>query len=120
MFGSIRKLLLEQNAGSRFKRAEDFVFGTAVGTQEHANRWYEREFGPARDRAGFSFRFHDLRHYAVSKLIEQGANILLVSRVAGHSRPSVTLDVYGHLMVDGLAEAAARFDPLRQRAVDQG
>jgi len=68
-------------------------------------------------------RFHDLRHYAVSKLIEQGANILLVSRVAGHARASMTLDVYAHLLVDGLSEAATRFDPLRtsqrRRAVDE-
>jgi integrase len=119
MFGSVRKLLLERKAASRFKRAEDFVFCTAVGTQEHANRWYVRAFRRPLDKAGLSFRFHDLRHHAVSKLIEQGANILLVSRVAGRSRPSVTLDVYGHLLVDGLAEAATRFDPLRERAVDQ-
>ncbi len=47
---------------------------------------------------------------------EQGANILLVSRVAGHARPSITLDVYSHLFEEGLAEAALRFDPLRSKA----
>ena len=123
LFGSLRKLLLEQKARSRHKRPDDFVFATAVGSQEDAALWYKREFRAPLDRAGLSFRFHDLRHYAVSKLIDQGANILLVSRVAGHSRPSITLDVYGHLMVEGLAEAATRYDPLRQvprlRAVDE-
>jgi integrase len=59
-------------------------------------------------------RLHDLRHYAVSRLIEQGANVLLVSRVAGHARASVTLDVYAHLFREGLAEAAERFDPLER------
>jgi integrase len=56
------------------------------------------------------WRLHDLRHYAVSRLIEQGANVLLVSK--GHARPSVTLDVYSHLFSEGLREAADRFDPL--------
>jgi integrase len=40
------------------------------------------------------FRFHDLRHYAVSALIEQGADIRLLQRIAGHANASVTLDVY--------------------------
>lgn len=67
-----------------------------------------------------SLRLRDLRHYAVSRLIEQGANVLLVSKVAGHARPSVTLDVYAHLFKEGLAEAAERFDPLARgrREVD--
>ena len=64
------------------------------------------------------FRFHDLRHFAVSQLIAQGANILQIARVAGHSDPSVTLRVYSHLMADGLTEAAALYDPLRTVAVD--
>jgi hypothetical protein len=53
-------------------------------------------------------------------MIEQGANVLLVSKVAGHARPSVTLDVYSHLFAEGLREAAEKFDPLARgrRAVD--
>ena len=94
----------------------DLVFPTVVGTGDSVEAWVMREFYPAMRRAGLegAFRFHDLRHYAVSCLIEQGANILLVSRVAGHARPSITLDVYSHLFKDGLAEAALRFDPLRR------
>jgi len=123
MFGSCRRLLLEQKAGSRYKRPGDYVFPTVVGTQEHAGRWYEREFRRPLDRAGLPYRFHDLRHYAVSKLIEQGANVLLVAKIAGHSRPSVTRDVYSHLFDSELAEAATRYGPLRRqqrlRAVDE-
>jgi hypothetical protein len=49
-------------------------------------------------------------------LIEQGANVLLVSKVAGHARPSVTLDVYAHLFAEGFREAAERYDPMRRAA----
>ena len=33
-------------------------------------------------------------------------------RIAGHAKPSVTLDVYAHLFRRGIEEAAVRFDPL--------
>jgi integrase len=73
-------------------------------------RW---EFYPALKQASVqAFRFHDLRHFAVSQLIAQGANILQISRIAGHADPSITLKVYSHLLADGLAEAADRYDPL--------
>ena len=48
---------------------------------------------------------HALRHSHVSVLIREGLDILTISRRVGHSKPSVTLDVYGHLM--GGADAAA-------------
>src|SRR6266851_3470499 len=42
--------------------------------------------------------FHALRHTHASALIAAGVDILTVSRRLGHGRPSVTLDVYGHLV----------------------
>jgi integrase len=114
MFGSLRKLLLEERAASRYKAADDFVFPSEFGRARSPNGWLKQEFYPALKRAGVKrFRFHDLRHFAVSQLIAQGANILQIARVAGHSDPSITLRVYSHLMADGLAEAAERYDPLR-------
>jgi integrase len=50
-------------------------------------------------------QFHALRHTHVSMLIRKGVDILTISRRIGHSKPSVTLDVYGHLL--GGADAAA-------------
>lgn len=120
MFGSARLTLLEEKARSRWSRPRDLVFPTAVGTAQNPVTVAERELRHALRRAGLprlAFRFHDLRHYAVSQLIAQGASVLQVARVAGHADPSVTLRVYAHLMPDGLAEAATRYDPLR--AVDE-
>lgn len=121
MFGSARLVLLEQKARSHWSRPHDLVFPTVVGTPQNPATAAERELRHALRRAALprlAFRFHDLRHYAVSQLIAQGASILQVARVAGHSDPSVTLRAYGHLMADGLAEAARRFDPLRTSAVE--
>jgi integrase len=37
-----------------------------------------------------------LRHTAISRLIAAGLDVVQVQRQAGHSRPSVTLDIYSH------------------------
>ena len=54
-------------------------------------------------------RVHDLRHSHASLLINQGANIKLISQRLGHAKTSITLDTYGHLypsdeykLIDGL------------------
>jgi integrase len=120
MFGSLRKTLLEQRAASRYGADTDLVFPDPLGRPILPNSFLKYGFYPALASAGVSFRFHDLRHFAVSQLIAQGANILQIARVAGHSDPSITLRVYAHLMADGLAEAAVRYDPLRTPLVDAG
>ena len=43
-------------------------------------------------------RFHDLRHTFASHLIvDLGLDIAQVSRILGHARITITLDVYTHL-----------------------
>lgn len=39
-------------------------------------------------------RFHDLRHTAASIKLNHGVPALVVSRILGHSSPSVTLNIY--------------------------
>ena len=51
--------------------------------------------------------FHALRHTHVSVLINAGVDVLTISRRIGHSKASMTLDVYGHLIRGG-DEAAAK------------
>ena len=55
-------------------------------------------------------QFHALRHTHVSILIRKGVDILTISRRIGHSKPSVTLDVYGHLLGGADAAAAAALE----------
>jgi len=50
--------------------------------------------------------FHALRHTHVSTLINARVDILTISRRLGHSKASITLDVYGHL-IGGSDKAAA-------------
>jgi hypothetical protein len=44
LFKSIRGLLLERKAKQLYKRPEDFVFGTSVGTPMDPNNFVKREF----------------------------------------------------------------------------
>jgi integrase len=43
---------------------------------------------------------HDLRHRYITLLVRRGMDISAVSALAGHTRKSMTLDVYSHLLVD--------------------
>lgn len=118
MFGSLRHFLLEHKASSRYSTDEDLVFPDSFGKPQLPNSFLKYALYPAMDAAGVKFRFHDLRHFAVSQLIAQGADILQIARVAGHADPSITLSVYSHLMSEGLARAATQYDPLGEVVVD--
>src|SRR5262249_38945575 len=50
---------------------------------------------------------HSLRHTHASMLIASGMDILTISRRLGHSSPTITLGVYGHL-IHGTDDQAAR------------
>jgi integrase len=60
--------------------------------------------------SGRSVRFHDLRHAAASMMIASGWNIMQVSRQLGHSKPSITLDVYGFLYPESFSDAVEKLD----------
>lgn len=57
-------------------------------------------------------RFHDLRHTAASLMLNNCVPPIVVSKILGHSKPSITLDVYGHLYVEMQSEAAKIMDEL--------
>jgi len=57
-------------------------------------------------------RFHDLRHTAASLMLNNGVPPIVVSRILGHAKPSITLDLYGHLYHEMLGKAAKIMDEL--------
>ena len=70
-----------------------------------AGNLFHRTLKPAAQEAGAGWAgFHALRHYCASALIADGRNIVQVSRWLGHHSPSFTLDVYAHLMDEGVGE----------------
>jgi integrase len=59
-----------------------------------------------------NIRFHDLRHTAASLMLNNGVPPIVVSRRLGHSKASITLDVYGHLIPTMQTEVAEMIDEL--------
>jgi integrase len=59
-------------------------------------------------------RIHDLRHACISLLIAQGVDIPTVAAIAGHSKSSMTLDVYSHAVPENSKIALDKLDALLQ------
>lgn len=55
-------------------------------------------------------RFHDLRHTSASLLISQNVDIRTVANRLGHSKTSVTLDIYSHALQELDEKAANALD----------
>jgi integrase len=87
------------------------VFPNKLGNVIHNGTMLEFFFHPAVKKAGIQkIRFHDLRHTYASLLIEQGENIKYISSQLGHSTPTITLEVYAHLLKPTNPEAAQRLE----------
>jgi integrase len=70
-------------------------------------------FFPALKRSGLpKIRFHDLRHIYASLKIEQGENIVYISKQMGHSKTTVTSTIYAHLVNDKNYESACGLEAM--------
>jgi len=91
---------------------DDLVFTSNVGTPLD-QRNVLREFGSVLKVAGLpKIRFHDLRHTAASLLLNNGQGAIAVSKLLGHSKPSVTVDIYAHVYNETMDEVARTMDRL--------
>jgi integrase len=114
----LRKWRLE----SPFSREDDLIFPTETGSMMSRNNLVERYFIPALAKAeilkidkkkkvvGPTVRFHDIRHTYASLMIEQGENVKYIQTQLGHSSPTVTLNVYAHLLKSTNQEAVLRLE----------
>ena len=88
------------------------IFTTKNGTPIHYRNLL-RDYKILLRKAGLpEIRFHDLRHTAASLMLNHGIPVIVVSRRLGHAKPSITLDVYGHMIPTMQAEAAQKIDEL--------
>ena len=100
------RALRERRTVSEWHGNDDLVFPSLAGTPMSAENLARRTLKPAVQEAGAGWAaFHSFRHSCASMLIDEGRNIVQVSRWLGHHSPSFTLDVYAHLMDDGVGGA---------------
>lgn len=64
--------------------------------------------------------FHALRHTHASQLIDEGVDIVTISKRLGHAKPDITLRVYAHLFRNDDSKAAAAIDAALARMVAKG
>lgn len=107
-----QKRILETEALSDLWHNEGFVFPSMVGTALDPT-YLLKQFRQLLNNARLpKIRFHDLRHTAASLMLNNGVDVLVASQRLGHAHPSITLDVYGHLMPSMQNEAANILDSL--------
>ena len=103
--------LERKKAGERWTEY-GLIFTSATGTPIHYRNLL-RDFKYLLSAAGLpDIRFHDLRHTAASLMLNHGIPVIVVSRRLGHAKPSITLDIYGHLLPGMQEEAAELMDEL--------
>jgi integrase len=83
------------------------------GALDHTNM-LRRRYLPTQEGLTRRYDFHALRHAAASAWIRQGVDLKRVGSWLGHSSVALTVDRYGHLIVDSAGDAA-----IVQRAADE-
>ena len=100
-----------QMAGKKWQE-NDLIFPSEFGAIYNRDK-LRKHFKCLLKEAGLpAIRFHDLRHTGASLLLNNGIPVIVVSRRLGHARPSITLDVYGHLIPGKQKEVAILMDQL--------
>nr|WP_297301760.1 tyrosine-type recombinase/integrase [uncultured Oscillibacter sp.] len=79
---------------------EGYVFCQENG-QPYEPRTYQDLFKRCMRQAGIKdANFHALRHTFATRSLEQGMDVVTLSRLLGHANPSITMDKYGHALDD--------------------
>lgn len=101
-----KQLALQAELGDLYQNEAGYVFTNERGRPIDSNR-LSREFSKVVKAAGLPYAtLHSLRHDHVALMLADGASIKSISERLGHSKPSMTLDVYAHLLPTIQAQAA--------------
>ena len=121
---------LKKELRARWMQSADkhgLIFQSSNQTPLDPHNVYERWFKPAVERAHKKaekekdqtasanlkgLRLHDCRHTFGSWKIAQGEDVLYVSAQMGHAKPSITADVYSHLLEKRRPHAATKTDEI--------
>lgn len=78
-----------------------------------ANNIGQREYAKLIKAAGVrAITFHGLRHTAATLMLKQGTAIKVVAERLGHKKPTITLDVYAHVLPSMQKQAAEQLGAL--------
>jgi integrase len=116
---TVAHILREHYLRAPRKANDDLVFTNANGRPLSDSNLRQRVLKPALHAAGLpDVGHHAFRHSFVTNALAAGAPVGYVSRIVGHSSISVTMDRYGHLVMDVMDEAGDRIDDFIFGGVD--
>lgn len=99
-FEMYREIQMSIKAQDYSYNPEGYVFCQENGTP-YEPRTYQDLFKRCVRQAGIQdANFHSLRHSFAARSLEQGMDVVTLSRLLGHANPSITLDKYGHALDD--------------------
>jgi integrase len=108
----VKQLEERMRAGADWNNQHELVFTTATGRPVNPTHVRDVLAGLLAAAGLDPMKYHGLRHTAATLLLADGTPLFDVSRVLGHSQIGTTADIYGHLVPDITANAAARMDVL--------
>lgn len=86
---------------------DDHVFLSPNGKLLRQSNFRNRVWNPLLSRLNLRHRgFHQCRHTAATTMLRRKTPIHVVSRILGHARVSITLDIYAHFVPSDAGEAA--------------
>jgi integrase len=107
-----KRQALERSAAGERWQEHGLIFTTSIGTYCDQTK-VSRELKRLLKQAGLpDIRFHDLRHTSISFQLEMGTSLNTVQRRAGHSKASVTSDIYGHTSEHSQDATAERIEEM--------
>lgn len=92
---------------------DDLVFTNTRGGHMNYQNFTSRYFSPTLETAGLArITPHAMRHSYASALLTAGVPIQEVSKILGHSDPSVTLRIYAHVLPESEKGTAKKLDEI--------
>jgi integrase len=90
----------------------ELVFTIGRGASVHPKDFSKAFVTLCRQAGVRRLRLHDLRHSCASILLAQGVPPRVVMEIVGHSIIDVTMNIYGHVMLDAQRDALRHIDNL--------
>ncbi len=108
---AVRALREHRNRQPATPHPTMLVVTDTMGKPLRRSNFSRRVWHPWLRRAGLpSVKFHSLRHSHITMLLADGGNLLAVSQRVGHSRTSMTVDVYAHAIEGMQRDLVSRLD----------
>jgi integrase len=104
-------LQLKSQKGDKWNALDLVVYSRKGTPVDHKNFW--RGFKQAAQQVGLpEIRFHDTRHSHSTLLLKKNVHPKLVQERLGHSRITITLDTYSHVLPSMQKEVADTLDSI--------